>query len=157
MLERRLSDAGACGLISDAAVKEAFGDKVAGTLDVKHGRVDSVVTYECDYDTDGIPGLSTDLSTTSPGDSDQEVLDRAFVDMTKEERPVGTYEDVPDLGTSARFGQNATIGQYVGSWQLGVLFDVDGERLLLTLTVAGPVELVQVRPLAEEVLSNLAG
>ena len=66
-------------------------------------------------------------------------------------------EEVLDLGTSARFGQNVTIEEYVGSWHLSVLFDVDGERLLLTLTVAGPVELDQLRPLAEEALSNLTG
>lgn len=157
VLERRLSDAGPCSLISDAAVEKAIGDKVAGTLDVKNGRVESVVTYECDYHTHEISSLSTHLSSTRPEDSDQEVLDRAFIDTLKEERPVTEYTEVPDLGTSARFGQNVTIEKYVGSWKLSVLFDVDGERLLLTLTAADPVELDQLRPLAEEALSNLAG
>jgi len=157
VLERRLRDAGACGLISDAAVEKAFGGKVAGTLDVKPGRVESVVTYECDYGIDGITRLSTALSTTSPEDSDQEVLDRVFTDTIKEERPVTEYAEVPDLGTSARFGQNVTIEKYVGSWKLSVLFAVGGERLLLTLTTPGPVEPDQLRPLAEEAMSSLAG
>jgi hypothetical protein len=157
VLDRRLSDTGACSLTSDAAVEKAFGAKVTRVLDVKHVRVEHGEAYECDYGIDGISHLSTVLSTTSPEDSDQEVLDRVFTDTIKEERPVTEYEEVPDLGTSARFGQNVTIEKYVGSWKLCVLSDLGGERLLLTLTAPDPVELDQLRPLAEEALSNLAG
>lgn len=149
-----LSDDGACEVIRDRSVEKAFGVKVKNKRGWKHGRVEAALTYECDYD---VPMLSTDLLTTHQEDSDQEVLDRAFTDMTKEWRPVGEYEEVPDLGTSARFGRDATLGEYVNQWMLCVLFNVDGERLRLNLTVAGSVKLDQLRPLAKEVLANLTG
>jgi hypothetical protein len=155
----RLSDADACDLISDASVEKAFEDKIGGKHGLKHGRVDdSTLRVECDYQ---IPLLSTDVSTTRPEETDQEIVDSAFRDWTMEgpidERPVREYEEVPDLGIRAGFGQNAHYGQYADAWKLCVLFDVDGERLELTLSVTGPAELDQLRPLAEEALFELTG
>lgn len=158
MLER-MGEGGVCDLISDASVEKALGDKIGGKHGLKHGRVDgSTLSVECDYE---IPLLATHVRMTSPEATDQEIVDDAFRDFTMagpiHERPVREYEQVLDLGIRAGFGQDAHYGQYADAWKLCVLFDVDGERLELILSVVGRTERDQLRPLAEEALSELTG
>lgn len=150
-----LGDDGACELISDAAVADAFGVEVERKQGIASGRLDSNLSYTCDFE----PGImNIRLSTTTAGEPDREILDRWFSDGTKQERPVMDYEDVPDLGVSAGFGRNANLGGHTDSWRLVSLFEIDGERLMFSLTRNFEQPTVdQLRPLVEELMSNLAG
>lgn len=143
-----------CDLLSDEAIEKVFDTKVEGREGMKRGRAPISLSYECSYDSDGFPAVSTDLTTTRSSESDQEVLDGVFADRTHEDRAVGPYQEVPGLGTLAGFGRDATLGKAVNASTLGVVFTVDSERLLLTISVTGQAELEQVRPLAEELLAN---
>jgi hypothetical protein len=115
------------------------------------------LTRECDYDTDQLPSLNTDLTTKwDEGTSDQEVLDGVFTDLTEESKPVGDYEPVPGLGVIAGFGNNAVLSQgNIAARDLGVVLRIGDERLLLTLSTTGRATLEQLRPLAEELVQNL--
>lgn len=151
----QLPEDGACDLINDATVVKVFGGEVDRKIGMRHGRVASVLTYECDYEMS--PTLDIDLSTTFEENSDQEIMDHEFTDRTKEWRPVGETEVVPELGSLARFGQDASYGEYADTWQLCVVFYIRGERLQLDLSTIGTAKLDQLRPLAEEVIRKLAG
>ncbi|WP_091667966.1 hypothetical protein [Amycolatopsis marina] len=143
-----------CDLLSDEAIEKAFDTTVEGSEGMKRGRAPVTVSYECDYDSEGFPTVSTDLSATRSSESDQEVLDGVFTDRTQEDKVVGAHQAVPGLGTLAGFGRDAVLGKAVNASSLGVVFTVDSERLLLTISVTGKTELEQVRPLAEELLAN---
>lgn len=153
---QRLPDDGACALISDAAVEKALGVDTAGKRGMKHGRVQRILSYDCDYDR-AIPSLRISVSTTYPEQSDEEILDRHFEDDTKEWRPVGEYEEVPGLGTSARLGPIPEYETSSEQWQLVALCDVEGERLLVTLTANFVETGDPLRALAQEAMSTLGG
>lgn len=155
MLER-LADDGACALVSDAAVEKALAVETSGKHGMRHGRVQTVLTYECAYDR-AIPSLQISVSSTYPEQSDQEILDRWFRDRSKQDRPVTEYEDVPDLGRSARLGPIPHYALFRKHWQLVALCEVEGERLLLRLMVYSVADGDPLRGLARDAISALAG
>lgn len=145
-----------CELLNAATIEKSFDTEVKGGAGRQRGKQPLFLSTECRYETDGFPSLATELITTRPGKSDQEVLDGVFADRAAEDAAVGEYEQVPGLGTLAGFGRNATMGGAgLNAWDLGVVHTAGGERLLLTVAVVGKAELDQVRPLAQELLANL--
>lgn len=157
----KLSGEQMCKLVSDATIEQAFGGKVESTEGTERGRAPQMqspyfLTRHCEYDVDGILGLSTDL-TTKWGDreSDEDVLQDVFTGVTQEGKP-GEYERVQGLGVLAGFGTDATLAQAdVAGRELGVVLRVGDERLLLTVATLGRAKVTQLRPLAEELLKNL--
>lgn len=145
-----------CGLLSEASIERSLGVTVNGGEGTQRGRMPAFLTSECEYDAKGFPSLSTDLTTAQPGKTDQDVLDGVFTDRTKDGKPVGGYERVMGLGTLAGFGRDATMaGADLNAWNLGVVFGINEERLLLTISVTGPANLAQLQPLADVLLANL--
>ncbi|MQA08202.1 MAG: hypothetical protein GEU98_06540 [Pseudonocardiaceae bacterium] len=152
---QKLTENKMCDLLDDDAIEKALDTKVEGGKGMRRGKLPMFLTYECRYDTDGFPSISTDLTTTRASESDQEVLDNVFTDHSKESEPVGEYRKVTGLGTLAGFGPQVLVSEAVNSWELGVVSSVDGDRLLLTISVLGSAKLEQVKPLAEKLLANL--
>lgn len=151
-----------CELLSTATIERELGVKVEQSEGKERGRAPVMqspyfLSRECDYDTDELPGLNTDLTTQWDEDtSDQEVLDGVFTDRTEESKPVGDYEQVPGLGVIAGFGKNAVLSQAnVAASDLGVVLRIGDERLLLTVSATGKATLAQLRPLVEELVKNL--
>lgn len=151
-----------CELLSTATIERELGVKVEQSEGKERGRAPVMqspyfLSRECDYDTDELPGLNTDLTTQWDEDtSDQEVLDGVFTDRTEESTPVGDYEQVPGLGVIAGFGKNAVLSQGdIAASDLGVVLRIGDERLLLTVSATGKATLEQLRPLAEELVKNL--
>lgn len=149
-----LADDGMCDLISDSSVEQVLGTGITAKQGLKSGSVERGVGFSCGYNT---AWMTARLSNPRPEVSSQEFVDREFTNLTLDWRPVGEYEDVPGLGNRAAYGRHVMGGEYVDHWKLCVLFDIDGERLALTFTVHGPAALDQLRPLAEEAMTNLAG
>lgn len=86
--------------------------------------------------------------------ADQELLDSAFKTL-EDDRTVGDYQRVTGIGALAGFGRNAIIGKDLEAWDLAVVMTIGGERLLVTASTHGQVELDQLKTLAEEFLTNL--
>lgn len=151
-----------CGMLSDDAIAKALDVEVKGTKTREWGRAPEMKTpyslhRHCKYQTDGFPSLSTDLSTQwNDRESDAQVLEGVFTDITDESKPVGEYEQVQGLGEIAGFGSDATLsGADVAGRHLAIVFRAGQERLLLTLTTLGRAKLDQLRPLADELLGNV--
>ncbi|MEU6645950.1 hypothetical protein ABZ863_25845 [Saccharomonospora sp. NPDC046836] len=158
----KLSGDQLCGLLPAAAIEQHLGTTVRGSEGGERGRAPEMqspyfLTRECEYDTDGFPSLSTDVTTEwDDNTSDDEVLRKVFTDSASESGTEGDYERVQGLGDVAGFGGDATLSNAdVAARHLGVVFHVGGERLLLTVSTLGKADLAQVRPLAEQVLSGL--
>lgn len=146
-------DAGLCDLLTDQSVAKALKVKVDGHEGSRRGKA-AYAKHRCDYETDSGPELDTYLEQVQPGKSDQEELDRVFLEFPEEgedEAGVGKYEPVDGLGDTAGFGRNTVLAD---AWDLGVVFSVGQKRLVLTLSVSGRAELAQLRPLAEELMAN---
>ena len=145
-----------CDLVAEHSIAKAFNTTVEDSEGVSRGRIPPMLTLECSYDTDGFPSVTTYLDSIDPEASDKQAIDEAFTDLVTEQGEVGEYELVPDLGRIAAFGRDATLaGGGINGWDLGVVGEIGNERVLLTVSVSGSAELVQVRPLAKEMLTNL--
>ncbi|WP_024874064.1 hypothetical protein [Saccharomonospora piscinae] len=152
---QRLAATEVCGLLGDEVLDETFGPADREREGVRRGRAPVSLSFTCTYDGDGFPTVSTDLSTVRRTESEQEAVERVFVDHTRQDGAQGDHEPVPGLGTAAAFGRDATLGAAVSAWTLGVAFTEGDERLLLTVSVTGRAEREQLTALAEEFLRNL--
>lgn len=151
----KLTEKQMCDLVSDETIEKAFGTTVNGGKGTKRGKMPVLLVYGCSYETEGLPTISTDLSTTRPSKSDQEVLDGVFTDLTKENAPPSEYDKVAGLGTRAGFGRDAMVGNDLNAWDLGALATVNDERILLTVSVIGESKQAPMQAMAEELLTNL--
>ncbi len=150
-----------CAMLSAETIEPALGVVVEGSEGIERGRapvmrVPYFLSRTCDYDTDTLPGIGTVLATEwDEDDTDADVLDRAFTDIVAE--AVGDYEEVPDLGVAAGYGENPMLAQAdVATGVLAVVLRSAGdERVLLTVSTTGRATLDQLRPLAEELVANL--
>lgn len=147
-----------CALVDEQSVAKAFDYAVAGSEGISRGRVPPFLLLECKYDGDGLPTVATTLESVDPDLSDKQALDKAFTDLLEENEKPGSYEQVPGLGSRAGFGREATMaGGGINAWNLCIIEEVGNERVLLTVSVnGGDATLAQVRPLAKQMLSNLA-
>jgi hypothetical protein len=145
-----------CDLLDDKSVEKAVDNTVQGGK-VRHiGKLPVTLTYTCDYDTDGFPSISTNLSTTQSDESDQEVLDGAFTDVIEEAAGPGAYEKVTGVGTLAGLGPDASTGDELNAWDFSVVATVNDERILLRISMLGQQpEQAPMKALAEELLTNL--
>jgi hypothetical protein len=151
-----------CGLLSAETIEQGLDITVEGSEGTERGRAPEMqppyfLTRSCDYSgTDGWAPSTYVTGEWDEDESDQQVLDRVFTDITGEADSVGEYEPVPGLGTVAGFGSDATLSEGgVAGRALGVVFYLGDERLLLSIELLGSAELEQVRPLAEELLTRL--
>jgi hypothetical protein len=145
-----------CDLLDDDAVEKAVDNTVNGGKVRHSGKLPITLNYHCSYNTEGIPSISTDLSTTEPDESDQEVLDGVFTDLTEKEAGPGEYEKVTGVGTLAGLGPDSSIGDQLNAWEFGVVATVADERILLTISVFGQrAEQAPMKSLAQELLTNL--
>lgn len=152
-----------CAALPGETIEEHLGVAVAGNEGQERGRAPVMRTpyflsRECDYDTDGLPGLRTSLSTEwDESTSDAEILDKVFTDVSAEPESVGDYDEISDLGVTAGYGDDALLASadLAGS-VLGVVLRAGEERLLLTMSTTGSATLEQLRPLADELMANLA-
>lgn len=151
-----------CALVSAATIEDRLGGVVEGHEGTERGRAPVMrspyfLSRHCDYDTDQLPGLTTDLTTEwDEGTSDDEVLDGVFTDVIDESEPVGDYEALTDLGVTAGFGDDVLLAQAgVAGQKLGVVLRFGEERLLLTVSTTGRATSEQLRPLAEELVESL--
>lgn len=152
-----------CAALSGATIEQALGVPVEDSEGIERGRAPVMRTpyflsRTCDYDTGGqLPALTTALSSEWDEEtSDEEVLDAAFTDVTAEPEAVGPYEDLPDLGVLAGFGDDALLAKAeVAGQVLGVVLRIGEERLMVKVSTTGRATLDQLRPLADELVANL--
>ncbi|WP_406280959.1 hypothetical protein OH799_15735 [Nocardia sp. NBC_00881] len=140
-------------MVSDESIEKTLNVEVASREGEKRG-VGSIVSYDCRYDTGLLSNFSTEVRATSMDGADQELLDSAFKTL-EDDRTVGDYQRVTGIGALAGFGRNAIIGKDLEAWDLAVVMTIGGERLLVTASTHGQVELDQLKTLAEEFLTNL--
>ena len=156
-LLEKLSEDDMCALVDERSVAKAFNTTVDDAEGVSRGRVPPLLTLECTYDSDGFPRVATVLDSVDPDANDKQALDEMFTDLLGDQGEVGAYQKVSGLGSHAGFGRDATLsGGGINGWNLSVIGEVDAERVLLTVSITGgKATLAQVRPLAEEMLTNL--
>lgn len=148
-----------CALLSTETIEQALGVVVEGSEGTERGRAPVMRTpyflsRECDYSSE-LPALNTRLATEwDEDDTDTDVVDRAFTDIVNE--TVGDYEEVPDLGVIAGFGENPMLATAdIATGNLEVVLRAGDERLLLSVYTTGRATLDQLRPLAEELIAGL--
>lgn len=151
-----------CELLPNDSVEQALGVVVKKAEGDEAGRppiLSKTCRYSIDFELTDVEGASVPMVTTDVQQtldkSVDEVLDRAFTDVTADNEPVRDYERVDGIGEGAGYGMDPLLDGSVKQTQLVVVFTVGEERFQLDIGVSPDAELDQLRPLATELASAL--
>lgn len=152
-----------CELLPSGTIEETLDVVVNEAKGRQSGRppiLDKTCRYELEFalaDVETLPPAVTTGVQQTRDKSVDEVLDRAFTDLSEENDKVTPYERVDGLGEGAGYGDNPLLGADLPESQLVVVFTAGGERFVFDVTVSPRTPLEKVTPLATGLLTALEG